>query len=93
MLRVLFGIGIYAVALCVPFLLENAGELSEYLPDAVKERLETAASSYQRWTNGPRSNEARYTAVVTLNETDFPDVLSEACKQRELAAQLLPLLV
>jgi CHASE2 domain-containing sensor protein len=92
MRRILLGIGII-LALCVPFLIENAGELSEYLPAAVKGKFEAVGSTYQRWTSGPRSNEARYTAVVTLNESDFPDLPNEACKQRAAAAQLIPLLL
>jgi hypothetical protein len=91
--RIFLGIGIYALALCVPFLLENAGELSEYVPDPVKARFERVGSAYQRLTNGPRANEARYTAIVTLNQTDFPDVLNEACKQRAAVAQLIPQLL
>jgi hypothetical protein len=92
MRRIFFSFGII-LALLVPFLLENAGELSEYLPDTVKGKLEAVGSTFQRWTNGPRSNEARYTAVVTLNDNDFPGVLNEACKQRETVTQLIPLLV
>jgi CHASE2 domain-containing sensor protein len=92
MRRIFFGFGIYALAFCLPFLLENAAELSEYLPQSVKDKLETVGSAYQRWTDGPRTSEARYTAIVTLNEIDFP-VLDEACKQRATVANLIPLLL
>ena len=90
--RIFFSLGIYVLAFSLPFLLENAAELSEYLPDSVKEKLEVVGATYQRWSHGPRTNEARYTALVTLNENDFP-VLHEACKQRLTVAKLIPLIV
>ena len=89
---VLYAFGIYALAFAVPFLLENASELSEHLPPSLRQGLETISAKYQRWTNGPRAQESRYTAVLTLNQEDFP-VLIDACKQRALVAELLPQLV
>jgi hypothetical protein len=89
---VLYAFGIYALAFAVPFLLENASELSEHLPPSLRQGLETIGAKYQRWTNGPRAHESRYTAVVTLNQKDFK-VLREACKQRALVTKLLPQLV
>src|SRR5260370_5962530 len=42
--------GIYALALCVPFALEHANELSEYLPTTFKHALEDIGARYKRWT-------------------------------------------
>lgn len=88
---VLLSVG-YALAFSIPFLLENAAELTGFLPDSLTHPLEAAGSAYQRWAAGPRPSEARYTAVVTLNERDFP-LLDDACRQRIAVANLIPRIV
>ncbi len=84
--------GIYALALCVPFVLENTSELAEYLPTGFKHALEDIGAIYKRWTIGPRASVARYTAVVTLNEERFK-IAGSPCRLRSLVADLIPLLV
>ncbi len=91
-IRIIYALVIYVLAFSVPFLLENAAELPEYLPRPLRQKLEAIGARYQRWSNGPRAHQSRYTAVVTLNQDDFP-VLREACKQRAAVAKLLPILV
>jgi len=80
----------YLIGFSVPFLLENAGELSEYLPERFHEAVTTLAIAYQRWSAGPRGIEPRFTAFVALNEKSFPSTLGNSCRQRELFTELLP---
>jgi hypothetical protein len=92
MRRIIYALAIYAAAFSVPFVLENAAELADYLPQSMRSGLEAVGTTYQRWSNGPRARQTRYTAVVTLSQKNFP-ILKEACKQRALVGQLLPMLV
>jgi hypothetical protein len=83
---------LYCLVIAVPFFLENAGELPGFLSLRLRDKIQTIGEWYQRWSYGPRTQQARYTAVVTLNTHDFP-VLSEACRQRALVSRLVPILV
>lgn len=83
---------IYALALCIPFTLENASELAEHLPATFKDGLQNIGAIYKRWPIGPRASVARYTAVVTIEEERFK-IAGSACKLRSLTADLIPLLV
>jgi CHASE2 domain-containing sensor protein len=84
---------VYLLACSIPFLIENAAEFSQLLPGGVKDALGSASRTYQRWLAGPRGAESRYTALVALNQAAFPGAITEACRQREIIATLLPRLV
>lgn len=81
---------LYGIALLLPFAVEHADEFVAHFPASVRARFERLNLKYQTWTAGPRTLEARYTALIKFTDRSLPSVLDESCKQRELVQRLLP---
>jgi CHASE2 domain-containing sensor protein len=84
------GLVLSAIAFSIAFLAENAGQLSEHLPESVHNWVTSLAVNYQRWSSGPRNLESRYAAIVALEQRSFPGMINESCGQRKIVTRLLP---
>lgn len=87
------GTGAFYSCIFRAIFVENAGELSEYLPERIHNAVTSVAVKYQRWSMGPRGTTSRYTAVIGLDQNAFPGAVNDACRQRRIITALLPRLL